>query len=420
MKTYAYKAKKGPNEIVKGQVIALNKDEAVDKVNDLGLVPVDLWEVETKKKDVAEEKKKEKPISQVSHSKREEKNGKVKSRDLLIFYRQMSKLMRSGVPLLKCLYLMSQENASNHFKVILEAIHKEIREGNNLSAAMHLFPAVFTKFDIAMIQTGEATGKLDEILLEIANYREKQKELTSKVRSALAYPAFIIVMAFFTVLYMLTSVIPNFAMFFKDLGQDLPLLTRLLIATSQWLQKYILLIGGGGVILFFTFKKYLANPEKKLRFDGMILKWPLLGNVLLKAEIARMTRTLELLLKSGIPIIRAVRFTSPVIKNEVLKQEIEGCAVLLEQGNTLSSGLRASKYFPRFVTYFIGVGEESGKLEESLSEISDWYEKDTEEAVKIMTSLLEPAIILIVGAILALIIMAVLLPVFSMNAMVGY
>ncbi len=405
MKQYRYKAKKGPTEIVEGTLAADTQDEAIDKVNGMGLVPVDIRE------DVL--------TAEVAKEHRKRRWQRISATNILAFYRQMGKLVKSGVSLPQAVYLVSQGLENETFQSVLEKIHKDIRQGETFSAALSAYPKVFSPFDIGMIQTGEAAGRLDEVLKQIADYRETQRALMSKVRGAIAYPAFVMVMGVFTVGFMLSNVIPKFSRFFADLGQELPWITRALIAVSGWMEQYgpFLLLGFIGIVFFVL--ALLKNPAYRLGYDALLLKLPLAGKVLLKSEIARTARTLELLLKSGIPILKALRIAVPVTGNLRVRQDIEACRLLVEEGGTVSEGLRRSPLFPAFARHFVSIGEESGNLDESLREIAEWYEKDTEEAVKVMTSLLEPLMILVIGGILGVVIIAVLLPVFSMNTMVS-
>jgi len=406
MKTYHYKAKKGPTEMVEGRLSAETHDQAIDKVNELGLTPVDIWE------ENSVETPREKKALAAGTGK------KTGARDLLAFYRQMAKLTKSGVPVLQSVFLLAQQTESESLREVLKKVHQEVREGNSLSGALSLFPRIFTSFDIGMIQTGEAAGQLEEVLERIAAYHETEREMNSKVRSALAYPAFIIVVAIFTVSFMLTQVIPKYSRFFSDLGQELPVITKILIAASAAMQAYggfVLIVLASGAILGM---RLLKTPAVRVSWDALWLKMPVIGKVILKSEISRMARTLELLLRSGISLIKAMRILVPVVRNFALRRELETCRAQLEQGGFLSDSLKKARYFPPFVCYFVGIGEESGRLDETLREIADWYEKDTMEAIKIMMSLLEPGLILVVGIILGFIIMAVLLPVFSINTMV--
>ena len=218
---------------------------------------------------------------------------------------------------------------------------------------------------------------------------------------------------------MLSYVIPRFSGFFEDLGQELPWITQLLIFVSGWAQKtwfvIPLLFVGGGILI----QSHLQNKSKRKNLHRILLDLPVAGSLVLKADLARVSRTLELLLKSGISILNSVKIAVPVLSNEMMRAELENCYKTLEEGGTLSEGLRQSPRFPSFICHLVSVGEEAGRLDEVLGEIAEWYEQDTSESIRIFTTLLEPVIILSVGLILGAMIIAVLLPIFSINAMIG-
>lgn len=404
MKTYRYKAKRGPAEIEEGLLKADSRDQALDKIGEMGLIAVEISEY-AERKGGQDRSSRPRPVT------------RVKRRELTSFYRQLGKLVRSGIPILRALKLISDEGQGQGMRQVAGEIHLHVREGNNLSSAMGRFPRVFSPFDRGMIETGEVAGRLDEALSQIAEYHNNQDALVSRVRMSLAYPAFVVGMGFLTVGYLLTAVIPKFAQFFKDLGQELPLMTRLLIGFSEGLQAMwgwgLILLTGGTILMvrLYRSKKYRAA------IDGMILGIPRFGELVFKSEMARLARTLELLLKSGIPILSGLRLAIPVVKNTAMQHELLRCYALLEDGGYLSAGLRESKIFPPFVFQMLSIGEESGRLDESLAELADWYTQDTNESIKIMTNLLEPVIILAIGLVLTFIIVAVLLPVFSINTM---
>jgi len=405
VKQFRYKAKKGPREIVEGTLTAASRDEAVDLINELGLIPIDVSpEPIGKKKGAVSKTKTARPR-------------KIRRRDLLAFYRQLGRLVKSGIPILRVLTLMAQENENPTLVGILQKIQEEVREGSSLSTALAGYPRVFSGFDIGMIQTGESAGRIEESLAMVAMHHEQQEEISGKLRTAIAYPLFLVVAGFFTVCFMLTVIIPRFARFFSDLGQELPLITRALIAVSDFMQLTWWGWLTAGALVIFAVKRGLKKPAEKIRFHRWLLGVPKLGRLMLKAEVARLCRTLFLLLKSGIPIVQAVRMVLPALGNEAVKHDLHQSALRLEQGGCLSDALRNTSRFPPLMYHFIGIGEESGRLDEALNEIADWYERDTAEGIKILTNLLEPVIILSVGLILGLIIIAVLLPVFSINTM---
>lgn len=405
MKMYKYKAKRGPSEIVQGVMPAATKDEAVDKINDLGLVPVDVREAAAEK---------------VSGKNVRPKGPKrLRGRQLITFYRQLSKLLKSGVPLLKSLTVIGDEYRKAHFKEMFDGLCADVRDGSTLSTAMGNYPLAFSSLDLGIIRAGEAAGGLDEALARMAQYHEKEYEIAGKIKSSLAYPAFILVAGVITACFMMIYVIPSFSSIFSSLGQELPAITKALIAVSGWFQvgwpwALIAFVGLG-----FLMRRALKNPKDRMRWHEFLLTVPKLGELTRKSDIACWARTLEMLLKSGIPILAALRQSAPALTNEVIRSELEECRNLVQEGGNLSDGLRRSKNFPGFVHQLIALGEQSGRLDEVLDEIADWYEKDTNETIKIMTDLLEPVIILLVGGVLGFIIMAVLLPVFSINTIVS-
>ncbi len=402
MKKFVYQAKKKPGEFVNGSLMADSQDEAIDKISAQGLFPIEV------KEEVAQEV----PRTAVpqNFSKR------IPSRDLIMFYRQIAKMTQSGIPILRAIGFIYDQSTKSPLRPVLENVQTMIGQGENFSGALSRYPRVFSSFDLAMIAAGESVGKLNESLLQLAKHRADQQALLSRVRGALAYPAFILVMGVLTVSFMLTHVIPQFSRFFADLGQNLPIPTQILIAISQWLQANWVGIVAILVFLFFLLQRILKSESERRIFDRLVLKVPQVGNLILKVEIARFSRSLEILIKNKMQALQAVSIVIPIVQNRSIRDELEKSRQQMEQGGYLSEGLGQSEVFPKFVHYLIRTGEESGRLDEALAEIADWYESEIDETVKVTTSLMEPLVILVVGFILGLIVIAVLMPVFSMNA----
>ncbi len=403
MKKFRYRARKGPNEVVQGVLTAESQDAAIDKLSGMGLLPVEIDE------DFASFS--EKTWSTGVDSK------KVRLRDVATFYRQLSRLVKSGVPLVNVLTILAEQTSQHAFRTILENVRNQVREGHPLSASLALYPRVFSTFDIAMIQAGESAGHLETSLARIGNYREAQEELSSKLRTALVYPAIILAVGMGTVCFMLGYVIPKFSKFFTDLGQDLPAVTRFLIHVSQGIQDGWFWILLAAAVVFLLMKKYLESRRDK--WDELMLALPKVGKIILMTQIARFARSLAILLQSQITLLSALKIALPVVSNESIKKELTACSKILEQGGYLSEGLRQSRWFPLFVVHWIRVGEESGRLDEILGEIADWYEQESAGFMKLTSQLLEPLLILLIGLVLGFIIIAVLMPVFSMNAVIS-
>jgi len=392
---------------VEGAVVAETQDEAIDKINKMGLLPIDV--------DVEKETVKTKTSSPEIQAPRFH----VHPHEVTIAYRQLARLVKSGVPILSALALTVEQAETRDFKTILETIQTGVREGYNFSVCLSAFKKIFSPFEIALIQTGETVGKLDEVLLRIANYRESQEELHSKLKSAMAYPVFVLVLGCATVFFMMTYVIPHFSSFFLDLGQELPFITKVLIAVSELCQAGGLWALLAVAVIFFLIRGSLKSKNGKLAWDRFFLKIPKIGKLIMMEETSRFCRTLELLIKSGVTIVSAVKISVPVMSNEAIRIALERCYQALQQGGYLSEALRNANLFPAFVIHLIHIGEESGRLDETLGEISDWYDKEISDGMRLMTQLLGPIMILIIGLFVGLIVVAVLLPIFNMNALVA-
>lgn len=408
MKRYKYRARKSPTEVIDGVLDANSQDEAVEKINRLGMMPVDVDEVILDRKSVSSDKKKKNPAQ----------SKKIPQHLLTHAYRQFARFVRSGVPILMSLKLIAEETNHPVFRGVISEMESSVRQGQSLSSAMINFPKVFNPFEIALVQAGEGAGQVQDALEHIANYREKQEELHTKVRAALIYPAFVMLVGLATVVIMLGAVVPKFASFFADLGQSLPLPTRILMFISTSIQAY----GGwmavlGAIVALIAFRTWTSESTQRSK-DQFLLKVPKVGKILKMSETARFSRSMALLISSGIPLVHALKFSIPVVKNKSMRFLLLPCAKQVEQGNRLSQALANTGVLPSAATQMIRLGEESGKLDEAFLDLADWYEKETENSIRWMTQLLEPVLILVIGSLLGLIIMAILLPIFSLNAVV--
>lgn len=409
MPRFQYRAKKGPTEIVTGVVDAANRDEAVEKVSQLGVLPISV---------VPEE------ISLGSDS--GVRSGAsfslfagVRSRDVTVFSRQLASLIRSGVPILRALDIITQQSDSPAFRQVLAKIAIDVKEGKSFSTALEAWPKAFSPFYVAMIRSGEDSGMLQDVLLRIAAYRQKQEEMIARVRTAMAYPVLMALVGIGTVIFMFTFVLPKLMTLFTSMGQELPVATRAVIAISVFLrEKWALLIGAIAALILIMVKTSSLAIRRRMT-SYIVLRLPLFNRFLLANEFARFCRTLEILIKSGIPILRALGISIPILSNEIIKTELRRSAADLEQGSSFGKSLKKSSVFPPFLVSLVAVGEESGRLDDALAEIADTYEHECDEAVKVMTSLLEPIMILVMGLVVGFIVMAMLLPIFQINTMVS-
>jgi type II secretory pathway component PulF len=401
MPIYKYRAKKGTGETVEDRIEAASKEEAIEKLSLMGYIPVHI----------------EEEIRPIDTSTRLSIRGRIKSRQITIFSRQLASLLRSGVPILNAINIISGQSENPHLKFALQNIRNAIKDGATFSSALSSYPQVFSSLYIALIRSGEESGTLPEALLRIADYRVKQEEIISRIRMSLAYPILMAIVGLGTIVFMLTFVMPRLMGIFVNLGEKLPLPTRILISLSQGLRQWWFWIILILAIIILLIRKQAKTKAGKLSFSLFKLHLPIFGRLILKAELSRFSRTLELLIKNGIPILKAIDIAIPVLENELIKRQLRQSYKELEQGGSFGRSLKNSKIFPLFMSNLISVGEESGKLDEALAEIAGSYEYDTDEAMRVMSSLIEPLMILGMGLIVGFIVVAMLLPVFEINVM---
>lgn len=403
MSLYKYRAKDGPDNVA-GTVEAKNKEEAIEKINQLGYLPVRI-ELKTDEQEAK------------AAASRHLLARKVTSKDVTIFSRQLASFVKSGVPILRGLSIISEQSENPAFREVLDEIRNEIKEGASFSVTLQKYPKYFPALYVAMVHSGESSGNLQEVLLRIADYRQKQEAIVSRVRSAMAYPALMVMVGGATIFFMITFVMPRLMGIFSRIDQELPAPTKFLLAISSAVQQgwvWLLMALAAAIILFKTGSK---TKIQKTFVNRLKLRLPIFGAFVYKNELARFTRTLELLIKSSIPILKAIKIAIPILNNTVIQDELLKSYKDLEEGSSFGKSLSRSKVFPKFMTSLIIVGEESGRLDEALGEIAGSYERDTDEAIRVMTSLLEPVLILVMGLIVGFIVVAMLLPIFQINMM---
>ncbi|MBN3039087.1 MAG: type II secretion system F family protein [Candidatus Omnitrophica bacterium] len=405
MPHYKYRAKKGPDDISEGFIEAASEREAIEKINQMGLAPLGIEQAAIEK-------------TQKKRPSRSFVSGRIKSHDITIFSRQLSSFMKSGIPILRSLSILSEQSSNTRLKSMFEDIRQDVKDGQPLSQALSRFPKIFNALYIAMVRTGEESGTLAEVFARMADYRQKQEDVISKVRMALLYPILMAFVALGTIVFMLIFVLPRLTRIFSTLGEDLPTATQILITISSGMRTWWYWIVLAIVLLFLVFWRQSKTKAGARTLSTLKLRLPILGNLSLKSELSTFSRTLELLIKNGIPVLKAIEITVPTINNEIIRQEVRRSCKDLEQGASFGKSLKSSKVFPAFMVNLLIIGEESGRLEEALSEIVASYEKETEEAVQVMTTLLEPLVILFMGVVVGFIVIAMLLPVFQINVMV--
>jgi type IV pilus assembly protein PilC len=344
---------------------------------------------------------------------------KVNVKDLQIFTRQFATLINSGIPIVDALKILGEGLRSGILKDAALKVKKSIESGKKLSDAMAQVPNVFDRFYSNMVHAGEEAGILDGILSRLATYMEKNEKIKSQVKGAMLYPAVIIVVAFFVIAAILVFIIPKFQEFFSSAGKEPPLLTTMVVGLSNTMIKFWYLILGVTAATPFVAKSYLSTPAGKASFETFLFRAPIFGEIVRKSAVARMTRTLGTLLQSGVGLIEAIEIAARTAGNVVVERALLRCKDSVMQGKPFAQPLGKDKVFPDMVVQMIAVGEQSGTLDNMLNKIADFYEDEVETAVKALTSLIEPLLMVVLGGIIAVLVVAMYLPIFSMAGNVG-
>lgn len=402
MPSYFYRAKSQPQKTIQGHIEAESEQDAITKLARMGYFPIAI-NPETDSLDI------EKGLQ----------FRRIPRRDIVLFTHQLSGLLESGVNILNSLNIISTQTANRYLRASINGIIDSIKNGKSLSQSLNLYPNFFSNLYISMVRSGEVGGNIELSLKRLANFLEKEEEFKNSLRASLVYPAFVFLVGVLTVVTLLVFVIPRLVTMFEDMGQLLPLPTRILIGASGLLRNYWLPIVAAISILIFLLLRWKQTQKGRIAWDTLKLKTVVLGEIILKAEISRLMHTLSLLLSSGIPILYSLDISSSVVENQVLKIELQKFKEKINQGLRFSQCLKDSKLFPNFVTNILTVGEETGSLEKSLMHISDSYEKDTDRILKTLSRLLEPVIILVMGLIVGFIVLSMLLPIFQINLIVS-
>jgi type IV pilus assembly protein PilC len=339
---------------------------------------------------------------------------KASAKNLAVFVRQFSVMIDAGLPLVQCLDILGTQEEDKNFAAVILQTRTDVESGASLADAMKKHPKTFDPLFTNMIAAGEAGGILDTILKRLATYIEKAVKLNGQVKSAMIYPVAIIVIAGGVVGVILWKVIPTFASLFSGLGADLPLPTRVVISLSNNLVRYFPFIFVGVGAAIYGFKTYYATKAGRRVIDQIVLKTPILGNIMKKIAVARFCRTLATLISSGVPILDGLEITAKTAGNSVIEDAIMLTRTSIERGETISVPLKATNVFPPMVTQMIAVGEATGALDDMLAKIADFYEEEVDTAVAGLLTLLEPIMIAVLGVVVGGIVIAMYLPIFDL------
>jgi type II secretion system protein F len=398
---YHYKAKKMSGEVIEGLVEADNRKLVISKLQQMQVFPVSIKEKGGGKGLSAE-------ISLKSLA-------RISRKDVTTFSRQMSDLLRAGLPLVRCLQVITQQTANPKMSAVIKSVSSDVEGGTSFSDAMAKHPKVFNSLYSSMAKAGEAGGMLDQVMERLADFMETEQETRSKIIAAMTYPIFMVVVCILVIFILFTVVVPNFMVMFEESDIQLPMSTQMLIYLTDIIKYgWWFIIGGavGGGILFYNFIK---SESGSLMFDMFKLKLPLIGEFIKKREISKFARTLGTLLANGVQILKALSITESVISNKVLKQDIEKFQDDIKEGKKLSSRMAESDLFPPIAVNMVGVGEETGNLETTLQRVADTFDKETNQIIKAITTIIEPLMIVLMAVVVGFVVFAMIMPIFQIS-----
>lgn len=414
MPKFEYIALNSKGEETAGAVDAGNRDEATNKLRGMGLFPTQVapegqLTAAVKQKARAAKRRREKT---------RKTRGKVKSKNLMIFTRQLATLIDSGLPLLRGLTVLGNQEPNPVLRSTINSLADSVQTGSTFSESLSQHPKIFNKLYVNMVKAGELGGVLELVLNRLAEYQEKAQKLKNKIVSAMTYPVIVVFIALGIVVFLLTYIVPKFTEIFESMleggASEMPALTRAVIGASDFMKANWYIVFGVIAFAYAGFKAYGSSRSGRRTLDRLKLKMPLFGPVLLKTSIARFTRTLGTLVTSGVPILQALNITRDTAGNVSVAEAITKVHDAVKEGESMVHPLAASKIFPPMVISMVEVGEETGQLPEMLLKIADVYDDEVDNAVSALTSLLEPIMIVVLAVIVAVIVLALFQPLISL------
>ncbi len=403
MAFFRYKAVTPEGKVVEGTLEASDQDAVLARLQEQGQLPIKVFSGEDTGGLLSRE------IRLPWQRK------KVPQKDLLIFTQELSTLVKAGLTLDRSLSVLSDLTENAYLAEVVGELLREIKGGKALSEALSTHPQVFPKVYVNMVRAGEVGGALDQILERLEEYLEGADELRSYLISSMIYPCILVVVAIGSIIIMMTVVIPQFADIFENAGAPVPLPMMVLLVLSGFLTGFwwlILLVIGGGAYWIYS---RLKTEEGRLNWDRQLLKLPVVGSVLQKLEVSRFSRTLGTLLQSSVPLIQSINLVKEIVENQAIASTMESIKSGVKKGEGLTRPIREAEIFPPFALHLLAVGEETGRLDDMLLQIADSYDRDLKRSIQRLVALLEPAIILVMGLIIGVMVVSMLYSIFSIN-----
>lgn len=401
MPTFKYVTKDANSKSVVGKIVADDEGKVIEELRKRNLIIISI--------DVV----KESGARKIAFGR-----AKVKEDDLVIFSRQLSTMIDSGIPILQALDALQEQITHPGFKGVVVAVRDDIQMGSSLSVSFAKHPGAFDTLFVNMVKVGETGGVLSQILDRIASYLEKSLKLKRKVQSAMIYPAVVVSMAVLITVLLLVKVVPTFAGIYTSFNKELPGMTQALINMSNLLQHNLLGLIAGVVIFGFLVNRAYRTDKGRLYIDSFVLKMPIFGDIIRKVAIARFSRTLSILLQTGVPILESFDIVGKSSGNRVIEGVIETVKENVREGESIATPLLKSGVFPPMVTRMISIGEKSGQLEKMLTKIADFYDDQVDTAVNGLTSIIEPLIIGVLGIVVGFIVIALFMPIISITTII--
>ena len=412
MPAFKYIARGADGKRVDGTLEAADRRAALQILQQAGHTPLSLDQATSKS--VADSVKKRFKFETGLH-----KKTKMGARDMLLFSREMADLLASGMTLGRALHTLAQRKGDNAKAQIVRRLRDEVVQGSSLSEALRIYPETFPQLYISMVRAGEASGALAEALEGLSHHYERVQEARSKVITAMIYPAIVLGIGLLSVVGLMVFIVPRFAPIFDELGGTLPLPTRILMAFSNGLIKYgvlILILLAAGVI---SLRKWLITPHGRLWWHTRQLKWPVIRQIITANAFAHFARTLETLIRNGVPILKALTIAEETVGNDVIAKEIAAARTRVTDGSSIAGPLAAGKVFPELLTDMLAVGEETGDLPGALKNIARRYDTELDFSIKVLTTVMEPVLILGIAIIIGFVAVSMLMAVFNLTSGLG-
>lgn len=409
MAEYSYKALDKGGREVKGVIEASSEDVIIERLRNMGYYPLE----------VTIEKAKAGNVDILALPGLRAVFHRVKNKHVMVFTRQFATLIDAGLPIIRSLAILSEQVESMIFKEKIQQISRDIEAGGTLSDALSKHPKVFDNLYVNMVRAGEIGGVLEAVLNKIAEFLEKRQAIIGKVRSAMMYPLVVVVLAACIVAFILVFIVPKFKDIYDQLGAELPGPTQMLVTAGNILMNQTIWVVLGLVLFFIIFKKVNATKEGKLVIDRMKLKVPVFGQLFRKTAIVRFSGTLSTLITSGVPILQALDICRETSGNEVVTRALNDVYDSVKEGESIHEPLSKCKVFPPLVVHMVAVGEETGAIDQMLTKVAEAYEREVDDTVNALTSILEPVLIVFLGVIVGAIVIALYLPLFNIPKIVG-